>query len=185
MTFSRPLLVPLVLFALLAPAGTALSAPADSGVAAGSGGAPAGPPVQSRGGGSVAPATTEAGSASEAGDSGDGGRARARVAGGGAHRPGRRRAGIPAAARAAPSEGGEEQPADPDEPVEEPSDDGATGPAGDTPDGGGEAGATDSGYAFLPSTGLEVATLAVIGLGLLMLGSALFPRRRVAAGGRR
>ena len=69
--------------------------------------------------------------------------------------------------------------------MEEPSDDGATAPAGDTPDGGGEAAATDSGYAFLPSTGLEVATLAVIGLGLLMLGSALFPRRRVAAGSRR
>lgn len=184
MTFSRPLLVPLVLVALLAPAGTAVSAPADSGVAAGSGGAPAGPQVQSRGGGSVAPVTTEAGSASEADDSGDGG-ARGRASqeeepttpGGGEQESGGGDEGT--------GEGGEEQPADPDEPVEEPSDDGATGPAGDTPDGGGEAGATDSGYAFLPSTGLEVATLAVIGLGLVMLGSALFPRRRVAAGDRR
>ena len=49
-------------------------------------------------------------------------------------------------------------------------------PAAETPDAGSTA---DGG--FLPRTGLEIAALAAIGLGVLTLGVALRPRRRERA----
>ena len=39
----------------------------------------------------------------------------------------------------------------------------------------------DTGGGGLPSTGLELAAMAIIGLGLLFLGAALRPRRDVPA----
>lgn len=63
--------------------------------------------------------------------------------------------------------GGEEQPPDEEPPGEEGGP--VNPPEGDAGTGGGSAGG------FLPSTGLEVAALAAIGLGLLMAGVALRP----------
>ena len=82
---------------------------------------------------------------------------------------------------------GEEQPTEePPAPdgEEQPSPDGET-VTPEAPGAGDEDIATDDGaLGFLPSTGLEVGALAAIGLGLLMAGAALRPRRRAAAGRR-
>jgi hypothetical protein len=69
--------------------------------------------------------------------------------------------------------GGEEQPPDGDQTETETTpDDGAGGPVDEAPEGGGTGGETAGG---LPTTGLELAALAMIGLGLLMAGLALRP----------
>lgn len=69
---------------------------------------------------------------------------------------------------------GEEQPpATQEDPAPEP---GTTPPADEQPTGAAE-GAADTG-GFLPSTGLRIAALAVLGLGLLLAGVTLRPRRR-------
>jgi hypothetical protein len=68
--------------------------------------------------------------------------------------------------------GGEEQPPDGDQTETETTpDDGAGGPVDEAPQGG-TGGETAGG---LPTTGLELAALAMIGLGLLMAGLALRP----------
>ncbi len=67
---------------------------------------------------------------------------------------------------------GEEEPDDEvDEEVDEEADVGPTGSGGIDPGSGAESGG-------LPSTGLELGAMAAIGLGLLMLGTALRPRQR-------
>jgi hypothetical protein len=71
--------------------------------------------------------------------------------------------------------GGEEQPPDGDQTETETTpDDGAGGPVDEEPQGGGTGGETAGG---LPTTGLELAALSMIGLGLLMAGLALRPTR--------
>ncbi len=67
--------------------------------------------------------------------------------------------------------GGEEQPPDGQTETETTPDDGAGGPVDEAPQGG-TGGETAGG---LPTTGLELAALAMIGLGLLMAGLALRP----------
>ena len=70
--------------------------------------------------------------------------------------------------------GGEQTPDEPAETVEEPG----------TDDVGGTVGDTGSATSGLPSTGLELSAMAVIGLGLLLLGAALRPNRSSTAGRR-
>ena len=69
--------------------------------------------------------------------------------------------------------GGEEQPPDGEQTETETTpDDGAGGPVDEEPQGGGTGGETAEG---LPTTGLELAALSMIGLGLLIAGLALRP----------
>lgn len=149
MTFKRlllPLSALLILLLAVAPSGAATLD------ASGSGGVPTEPLFQGEGGGIVAP-----------GDAGTG----LVPDGGGAP-------GAEAAQEPTPTTpGGEEQPPDEEPPVDEqpPGEEGGTvnPPEGDAGTGEGSTGG------FLPSTGLEVAALAAIGLGLLMAGVALRP----------
>jgi hypothetical protein len=173
MTTSRALFILSILAALLVAAAPTASAQSRASVdIAGTGGTPAGPPVVSRGGGSVAPAAPQ-------------------------RRPSRRDA--EAAQEEEPTTGGGEEQGGTDEPAggvegdtgggevpglgDEPAGEEVTPPAGETPSGGTGA-SQESGASYLPTTGLEIASVAVIGLGLLMLGAALRPRRRVASGRR-
>jgi hypothetical protein len=162
MTSSRALLSALALLAALAAVGTAFATPADQESAvARSGGTlaePVEPVVELRGGGNVAPPTDESAHTAAAGEAADGPRAQA----GQAEQP--------------TNPGGEEQSGR--EPpvaesaqtlVEDPATEELAGPVADTGGGG------------LPSTGLELAAMAIIGLGLLFLGAALRPRRDVPA----
>lgn len=162
MKSSRALLSVLALLAALAAVGTAFATPADQQSAvARSGGThaePLEPVVELRGGGSVAPATAEAGQTADAGEETDGPRAQA----GQAEQP--------------TTPGGEEQTAElaPAEEAsqtlaEDPATEELAGPVADTGGGG------------LPSTGLELGAMAIVGLGLLFLGAALRPRRDVPA----
>ena len=70
--------------------------------------------------------------------------------------------------------GGEQPPDEPAETVEEPGTEDGAGT-------GGTAGDTGSATSGLPSTGLELSAMAVIGLGLVLLGAALRPGRRERA----
>ena len=167
MTLSR-LLVPLVLFTLtLALAGAAVAqSSADLQVAGtGSGGALASPLRQGADGGGMAPD----------------GLGKANAAGRGAATAPPSAAASQATTPTTPE--GQQQPNDqpapdqqqtvPDQQVVVP---GEQGPAsGQGSAGGGSA------LGLLPSTGLEIAALAAVGLGLLTAGVALRPRRRVAA----
>jgi LPXTG-motif cell wall-anchored protein len=76
---------------------------------------------------------------------------------------------------------GEEQPPTTEE--QPAPDEGTTVPADEQPTGAAEGG--EAGGGFLPSTGRQIAALAVLGLGLLLAGVTLKPRRRVGAGARR
>jgi hypothetical protein len=77
---------------------------------------------------------------------------------------------------------GEEQP--PTTTEEQPSpDEGTTVPADEQPTGAAEG--AEAGGGFLPSTGLQIAALSILGLGLLLAGVTLKPRRRAGAGARR
>jgi hypothetical protein len=75
---------------------------------------------------------------------------------------------------------GEEQPPTTEE---QPAPDEGTVPADEQPTGAPEG--AEAGGGFLPSTGLQIAALAVLGLGLLLAGVTLKPRRHVGAGARR
>jgi hypothetical protein len=162
MTSSRALLSALALLAALAAVGTAFATPADQESAvARSGGTlaePVEPVVELRGGGNVAPSTDESAHTAAAGEAADGPRAQA------------------GQAEQATTPGGEEESGG-EPPVEEsaqtlvedPATEELAGPVADTGGGG------------LPSTGLELAAMAIIGLGLLFLGAALRPRRDVPA----
>jgi len=144
------------------------AAPAEAAGTTGSGGVLASPLEQGAGGGGLAP-----GGAGVAGAAGteDGG---APVAAPAQEDTPTAPEGEEQPTEEQPVPDGEEQPA-PDEEVVDPVDPGA-------PE---EEIATDDGaLGFLPSTGLETGALAALGLGLLMAGAALRPRRRVAAGRR-
>jgi hypothetical protein len=166
MTSSRALLSALALLAALAAVGTAFATPADQQSAvARSGGTlaePVEPVVELRGGGNVAPSTAESAQTADAGGEGDGPRAQA----GQAEQPATP-AGEEQAAEVAPVE------ESPQTVVEDPATEELAGPVADTDDGG------------LPSTGLELSAMAIVGLGLLFLGAALRPRRDVPARRRR
>jgi LPXTG-motif cell wall-anchored protein len=160
MTTSRTLLTALALLAVLAAVGTAFAAPADQEAAeAGSGGTLAEPVVESRGGGTVAPPAAERAEAAEAGEEADPPRAEA---------------------------GQEEQQLTPPEAEDQSGVDAQAGEPAATPvqDFAAEELAgpvADTGGGDLPSTGLELSAMAIIGLGLLLLGAALRPRRSVPA----
>jgi hypothetical protein len=153
------------LLVALAVGGTAFAAPDDhASIAARSGGALAEPQptVGSKGGGNLAPAGAEtAAAASEAGDSG----ADARLAQAGQEEP-------PA------TPGGEHQSGA--EPLADERAVTEVAPAAEEL----AAPVADTGAGDLPSTGVELAAMATIGLGLLMLGAALRPRPRQPAGRR-
>jgi hypothetical protein len=167
MKISRSLATVSITLAALAAAG-GVSAVASDSPAARSGGALAEPTVQQHGGGPVAPAREREADAS----------AKATPEGGVSAPP------TQAAQDDQPTTpGGEEQnggeqnggETQPDEPVETEEDGGVVPGTGD------DSGSATSG---LPSTGLELGAMAVIGLGLLMLGAALRPGRSVPAGRR-
>jgi hypothetical protein len=157
MTSSRALLSALALLAALAAVGTAFATPVDQQSAVSrSGGTlaePVEPVVELRGGGTVAPAAAEPTQTPDAGHETDGPRAQA----GQAEQPG--------------TPGGEPQSAE-EAPAEEPSPTLVEDPATEelAPP------VTDTGGSDLPSTGLELGAMAIIGLGLLFLGAALRPR---------
>jgi hypothetical protein len=162
---SRALLSALALLAALAAVGTAFATPAEQQSAVSrSGGTlaePVEPVVELRGGGNLAPSTAESAQTADAVEEGDGPRAQA----GQAEQP------------ATP--GGEEQTTElapveesPQTLVDDPATEELAGPVADS--GGG-----------LPSTGLELSAMAIVGLGLLFLGAALRPRRDVPARRRR
>ena len=165
MKISRSLATVSITLAALAAAG-GVSAVASDSPAATSGGALAEPTVQQHGGGPAAPAREREADAA----------AKATPEGGGSAPP------TQAAQDDQPTTpGGEEQnggeqnggETQPDEPVETEEDGGVV------PDTGDDTGSATSG---LPSTGLELGAMAVIGLGLLMLGAALRPGRSVPPG---
>jgi len=153
-----------VLLALAIAAG-----PAGAASTTGSGGVLASPLAQGAGGGGLAPGNPGVTAAAETDDGGT-----PPVA-------------TPAQEETPTTPEGEEQPTD-----EPPAPDGEEQPAPEEESGapvvpgpGDEEIATDDGaLGFLPSTGLEAGALGAIGLGLLMAGAALRPRRRVAAGRR-
>jgi hypothetical protein len=162
MTSSRALLSALALLAALAAVGTAFATPADQESAvARSGGTlaePVEPVVELRGGGNVAPSTDESAHTAAAGEATDGPRAQAGQAEQPTNTVGEEQSGgEPPVAESAQTL------------VEDPATEELAGPVADTGGGG------------LPSTGLELAAMAIIGLGLLFLGAALRPRRDVPA----
>ena len=156
MPTSRALLTVLALLAALAAVGTAAAAPKDhDSVAAQSGGALAEPlaepPVELEGGGNVAPRGAEEAEAA--------GTREAEAAGAGAGTP-----PAPVSQEETPAT----TPVDaPTQVVKDPAYEELAGPVSEPGEAGG-----------LPSTGLELAAMATIGLGLLMLGAALRPSRR-------
>ncbi len=160
MTSSRALLSALALLAALAAVGTAFATPADQRSAVSrSGGTlaePVEPVVELRGGGSVAPSTAESEQTADAGEETDGPHAHA----GQAEQP-TTPGGEEQTAEAAPAEASSQTL------VEDPATEELAGPVADTGGGG------------LPSTGLELGAMAIVGLGLLFLGAALRPRRDV------
>ena len=163
MKISRALAtVSITLAALGAAAAVAAASASSDSPAARSGGALAEPMVEQRGGGHVAPRPgREAADASAAVETPAGG-ADARPAEAAQNEQ-------PTTPGGEEQNGGEQPPEEPAETVEEPgADEGGGGIAGDT----GQA--TDG----LPSTGLELSAMAVIGLGLVLLGAALRPNRR-------
>jgi hypothetical protein len=166
MTSSRALLSAMALLAALAAVGTAFATPADQQSAVSrSGGTlaePVEPVVELRGGGSVAPSTAESAQTADAGEAADGPRAQA----GQAEQP---------TAIGGGEQSGEEPPAEQSTQtlVEDPATEELAGPVADT---GGDG---------LPSTGLELGAMAIVGLGLLFLGAALRPRRDLRAHRRR
>jgi hypothetical protein len=157
-----------------------LAAPSAS-AAQGSGGTPAEPPLrQGAGGGGVAPDGYGAADAAEAAESGaaesDGGGGAAPRATAGQEPTPTTPEGEAQPEEETPSGEGEGEETAPGETAPDP------GPVGEAPAGADEvAGA----IGFLPSTGLEVLSLAAIGIGLLLAGFALRPRRQVRAGRRR
>jgi hypothetical protein len=163
MTSSRALLSALALLAALAAVGTAFATPADQESAVSrSGGTlakPVEPVVELRGGGSVAPPTAESGQTADAGEETEAPLAQA----GQAEPPTTPGDGEPSGEE--PS--GEQAPAAESSQtlVEDPATEELAGPVADTGGGG------------LPSTGLELGAMAIVGLGLLLLGAALRPRR--------
>ena len=170
MKISRSLATFSITFAALGAAAAVAAADSPNSPAARSGGALAEPMVEQRGGGHVAPtrarADAEASAAAEA------------PAGGAAAPP------AEAAQEDQPTTpGGEEQPGE-EQPPEEPTET-AEEPGAD--DGGGGGGGEVPGQATggLPSTGLELSAMAVIGLGLLLLGAALRPSRPSGSRARR
>jgi hypothetical protein len=166
MASSRALLSALALLAALAAVGTAFATPADQESAvARSGGTlaePVEPVVELRGGGSMAPSTAESAQTADAGEAADGPRAQA----GQAEQP-TTPGGGEQTAEVAPAEESSQTL------VEDPATEELAGPVADTGGGG------------LPSTGLELGAMAIVGLGLLFLGAALRPRRDVPAHRRR
>ncbi|MET0760911.1 MAG: hypothetical protein ABWZ63_01100 [Thermoleophilaceae bacterium] len=162
MTSSRALLSALALLAALAAVGTAFATPADQESAvARSGGTlaePVEPVVELRGGGNMAPSTDESAHTAAAGEAADGPRAQA----GQAEQP---------TTPGAEEQSGGEPPVEESAQIlaEDPATEELAGPVADTGGGG------------LPSTGLELAAMAIVGLGLLFLGAALRPRRDVPA----
>jgi hypothetical protein len=166
MASSRALLSALALLAALAAVGTAFATPADQESAvARSGGTlaePVEPVVELRGGGSVAPSTAESAQTADAGEAADGPRAQA----GQAEQP-TTPGGGEQTAEVAPAEESSQTL------VEDPATEELAGPVADTGGGG------------LPSTGLELGAMAIVGLGLLFLGAALRPGRDVPAHRRR
>jgi hypothetical protein len=158
MHFTR--LLPLALLALVLTvlAGSAAAQPYTSG------GVQAEPPQQGPGGGGMAPET-----------SGDAGAAQAAPDAEAGQEP------TPTTPGGEPQPGDPQEPSDPEEPDTEEPDVDSPEPTPDVPDdddGAGEqGGGGGDGGGFLPRTGLEVAAFALIGLGLLIAGVALRPRR--------
>jgi outer membrane biosynthesis protein TonB len=133
---------------------------------AGSGGALADPLRQGVGGGGVAPQASSDAATAELNESPPEGQAAQEptpTTPEGEQQPGQQQPG-------------EEQPP----PTEEqpPPEEGPTTPTEEQPSGAAE-GAADPGGGFLPSTGLRIAALVVLGLGLLLAGVTLRPRRGV------
>jgi hypothetical protein len=167
MKISRTLVtLSITLAALGAAAAVAAAASSDS-TAARSGGALAQPPVEQRGGGNVAPASPR-------GDANASAAAEAPAGGAAAPPAEAAQDEQPTTPGGEEQNGGEQPPDEPAETVEEPG----------TDDVGGAVGDTGSATSGLPSTGLELSAMAVIGLGLLLLGAALRPGRSGTAGRR-
>jgi hypothetical protein len=164
MPTSRALLTVLAVLAALAAVGTAAAAPKDhESVAAESGGALAEPLAEPadelEGGGIVAPRGAEE---AEGADAEAGPRAAQQGMEESAATPEGEEQSLQSPTAAAPAQA-----------VEDPAYEELAGPVTETGEAGG-----------LPSTGLELAAMATIGLGLLMLGAALRPGRSAAAGRR-
>jgi hypothetical protein len=158
---ARPLLTLLVFLSL---ASTAAATPADDQAATtGSGGVLALPLQQGEGGGGVAPAGSRSAGPSESDTD-------------------------IAAPKAQPDQEptptmpeGEVQPGQPKQPEQEQQapGEGTGAPVTETPKAPGEVAGGEGGGGFLPSTGIELAALVAIGVGLLLAGIALKPRGRV------
>jgi LPXTG-motif cell wall-anchored protein len=167
MRTSRALATVSIALAALGGACALAAAATPGSPAAKSGGALAEPMIEQHGGGHVAPAR---GSKPDA---------KASVApepAGGAEAPPAEAAQEeqPTSPGGEPQDGGDGPPEEPAEPIEPRSGE----------DGGGTSGDLAPVTGGLPSTGFELSAMALVGLGLLLLGAALRPRRSMPAGRR-